>query len=166
MNRRGFAVCLTVSILLVVWFVPICFAVDDIEASSAIIEAERDLGSAYALVAEAEGSGANVSVLLRRLGSAGDFLSEAYFAFRAGDYGNASLLTIECKHVIEGVAGEATDLKAEAEKTYSNSVLLTASGSAVGLVLLLLLGFFGWKFLKRRYFRRVLNMKPQVEGSR
>jgi len=162
---RSVTICLTVSMLLAVWLVPACFAVDAVEASGAIGQAKRDLGSAYAVVAEAEGAGADVSVLLNKLGSAGDFLSEAYVAFRAEDYGNASLFAVECSRVVEGVAGDAARLKADAERAHSERSLLTAAGSGVGLVLLLVLGFFGWKFLKRRYFRRVLNMKPQVEGA-
>jgi len=162
---RSIAVCLTVSMLLAVWLVPACFAVDAVEANTAIGQAERDLGSAYAVVAEAEGAGADVSVLLNKLGSAGDFLSEAYAAFRTGDYGNASVLAMECNHAVEGVAGDATRLKLDAERARSDRLLLTSVGSGVGLVLLLVLGFSGWRFLKRRYHKRVLDMKPQVEGA-
>ena len=161
-SYRNVAVCLAVSVLLVVWLVPACFAVDAVEASGAIGQAERDLGSAYVVVAEAEGAGADVSVLLDKLGSAGDFLSEAYVAFRAGDYGNASLLAMECSHVVEGVAGDAARLKVDAERAHSDRLLLTATASGVGLVLLLVFGFFGWKFLKRWYFRRALDMKPRL----
>jgi hypothetical protein len=162
---RGVAVCLIVAMLLAVWFVPACFAVDAVEASSALGQAERDLGSAYVVVAEAEGAGADVSVLLNKLGSAGDFLSKAYVAFRAGDYGNASLLALECSHAVEGVAGDAAGLKANAEGAHSDGLLSAVAESGVGLVLLLVLGFLGWNFLKRWYFRRVLDMKPQVEGA-
>jgi len=163
---RSVAVCLSVSMLLAVWLVPACFAVDAVEASGAIGQAERDLGSAYVVVAEAEGAGADVSVLLNKLGSAGDFLSEAYVAFRAGDYGNASLFAMECNHVVSGVAGDAARLKLDAERARSDRLLLTSAGSGVGLVLLLVLGFSGWRFLKRRYHKRVLDMKPHVEGTR
>ena len=163
---RSVAVCLAVSMLLAVLFVPVCFAVDAVEASGAIGQAERDLGSAYVVVAEAEGAGADVSVLLDKLGGAGDFLSEAYVAFRAGDYGNASLLAMQCTHVVEGVAGDAARLKADAERAHGDRLLLTATASGVGLVLLLVFGFSGWKFLKRWYSRRVLDTKPEMEGTR
>lgn len=162
---RSVAVCLIVAMLLAVWLVPACIAVDAVEASGAISQAERDLGSAYAVVAEAERSGADVSALLNKLGSAGDFLSEAYAAFRTGDYANARALAMECSSAIEGVAGDAARLKADAERARSDRLLLTSVGSGVGLVLLLVLGFSGWRFLKRRYHKRVLDMKPQVEGA-
>jgi hypothetical protein len=165
-NCRSVAVCLIVSMLLVVWFVPRCFAVDAVEANGAIGQAERDLGSAYVVVGEAESAGANVSVLLNRLGSAGDFLSEAYVALRAGEYGNASSLAAECSHSVAGIAGDAARLKADAERARSDRLLFTAGGSGVGLVLLFVFGFFGWRFLKRWYSRRVLDMKPEMEGTR
>src|SRR4030042_449914 len=61
---RSVFVCLTVFMLLAVWFVPACFAVDAVEANAVIGQAERDLGSAYVVVAGAEGAGADASVLL------------------------------------------------------------------------------------------------------
>lgn len=72
MKRRAkcykkIGVCSIVAMLLVVWFVPSCFAVDAGNASDAISKAERDLSSAYATVAEAEAAGANVSLLLSKL---------------------------------------------------------------------------------------------------
>ena len=162
---RSIAVCLTVSMLLAVWLVPACFAVDAVEANTAIGQAERDLGSAYAVVAEAEGAGADVSVLLNKLGSAGDFLSEAYAAFRTGDYADANALAMECSSAVEGVADDAARLKTDAEAARSNRLLFAVVGSSVGLVLLVVFGFLGWKLLKRRYFKQVLGMKPQMEGT-
>src|SRR3972149_4144133 len=83
---RSFFVCLTVLMLLAIWFVPDCFAVDAVGTNDAIGQAERDLSSAYVAVAEAEDAGADVSLLLNKLEGAGGFLSAAYSAFRAGDY--------------------------------------------------------------------------------
>jgi hypothetical protein len=161
---KSVAFCLIVSMLLAVWFVPTCFAVNAAEANTAIDQAERDLSSAYVAVAEAEGAGANVSALLNKLDTAGDFLSEAHAAFRTGDYENANSLAINCSQTVEGLADDAASLKLDAEKAQSDRLLFAAMGSGVGLVLLLVLGLLGWKFLKRRYFRRVLDMKPQLEG--
>jgi hypothetical protein len=165
MGCRSVAVCLIVLMLLAVWFVPCCFAVDDVEASGAIGQAESDLGSAYVVVVEAEGAGADVSLLLSKLSSAGDFLSEAYSAFRVGDYGSASALAMQCSSAVEGVAGDAASLKTDAESARSDRLVLTVVLSSVGLVLLIGFGFLGWVSLKRRYFKQTLDMKPQVEGA-
>lgn len=164
-SHRNVVICLIALMLLAVLFVPGCFAVDAVEANAIIGQAERDLGSAYVVVAEAEGAGADASVLLGKLGVAGDFLSEAYVAFRAGDYENANVLAMECNRAVEGVAGDAALLKMDAERAESDRLLLSSVGSSVGLVLLLAFGFLGWKLLKKRYFRRVLDMKPRMEEA-
>ena len=161
-----FAVCLVVSMLLAVWFVPVCFAVDAVEASIVINEAERGLSSAYVVVADAEGAGADVSALLSKLDSAGDFISEAHVAFWSGDYENASVLADECSNAVKGIADDAARLKTDAEKALSDRLLLTVTESGVGLILLLVFGLLGWKLLKRHYFRRALEMKPQMEETR
>ena len=160
------AVCLIMAMLLVYWLVPACFGVTAVETNTTIGRAERDLGSAYAVVAEAEGAGANVSALLNTLGSAGDFLSEAYAASRIGDYANASALAMQCSSTVKGVADDAARLKTDAEAVRSNGLLSAVVVSCVGLVLLVVSGFLGWNFLKQWYIRRVLNMKPQVEDAR
>jgi hypothetical protein len=69
---------------------------------------------------------------------------------------------MECSNAVEGVAGDAARLKTDAE---SDRLLLSSVGSSVGLVLLLVFGFLGWKLLKRRYFKRTLDMKPQMEEA-
>ena len=164
-SRRNVVICLIASMLFAVLFVPGCFAFDAVEANASIGQAERDLGSAYVEVAEAEDAGADVSALLNKLGSAGDTLSEAYAAFRSGDYENASALAMACNNAVEEIAGDAARLKTDSEKTHSDTLLLTVVGSGVGLVLLFVFGFLGWKLLKRRYFRRVLDMKPRMEEA-
>jgi hypothetical protein len=155
-------VCLTVLFLFVVQFVPLCFAVSFDEAGEAVKTAERDLGSAFMAVAEAEGAGANVSVLLDKLGAAGVFLSEAHSAFSAGNYESAFSSAVACSSAAEGVFGDAARLKMDAEVASVESLFLTTAGSVIGVGLVLILGFVGWRFLKRRYFRRVLEMKPKV----
>jgi hypothetical protein len=165
-NLRNVAVYLTVLTLTTACFLPMCFAVDAAEASGTIGQAEHDLGSALAAVAEAESAEADVSALLNKLESANDFLSEAYAAFRTGDYGNASLFAVNCSHAVEGVADDASRLNANAKTTRSDRLLLTVTESGAGLVLLLVLGLIGWRLLKRRYFRRILDMKPLVETVR
>jgi hypothetical protein len=155
-----------VLVLLAVLFVPSCFAVGACEASTAVGQAEHDLGSAYIAVAEAEDAGADVSALLNKLNSTGDFLSEAYAALSIGNYVSASVLAIDCSSAVEGIAGDAARLKADAERASSDRLFLAVAESGVGLGLLFVFGFLGWKLLKRWYFKRALDMKPQVEGIR
>ncbi|MGQ9552372.1 MAG: hypothetical protein ACUVUE_08095, partial [Candidatus Bathycorpusculaceae bacterium] len=143
-------------------FVPVCSAVGAVEAGDAIAGAERDLGSAYVAVSEAEGAGGDVSLLVARLNGAGELLGSAYAAFRAGDYDVAVSFAVECSRALEGVVADAALLKAEAKEAQSDMFLRTACLSGAGLGLFLVLVFVGWQLLKRRYFRRVLGMKPEV----
>lgn len=158
-------VCLILAMLLAVWLVPTCFAVDAVEAHGAMSQAEHDLSSAYVMVAEAEVAGANVSPLLSKLGSAGDSLSRAYAALRTGDYANATALALACSGAVAGVASDALSLKMDAEAARSSRWLFAVVESSVGLFLLVVFGFVGWKLLKRRYFKQVLDMKPQLEEA-
>jgi len=155
-------VCLTVLFLFVVQFVPLCFAVSSDEAGEAVKTAEQDLSSAFMAVAETEVAGANVSVLLDKLNAAGVFLSEAHSTFSAGNYESAFSSAVACSSAVEGVVGDAARLKMDVEVASVESLFLTTAGSVIGVGLVLILGFIGWRFLKRRYFRRVLEMKPKV----
>jgi hypothetical protein len=147
-------------------FVPACFAVDVVGATTAINQAEVNLNSAFMAVAEADGEGAYVENLLGDLEVAGDLLSEAHVAFRSGDYESAGVLATECEQTTDGVVEEASRLQAFAERTRTDTLLFTSFLSGLGLVVLLILGIIGWKVLKERYFERVLEMKPEVEEAR
>lgn len=161
-NCRSLVVYLIMATLLAIWFVPACLAADASGATGSMRQAEHDLNLAYVAVAEAEDAGASVSALLNTLGSAGDLLSKAYAAFEAGDYDNSIMLSMDCSHSVEGIATKAANLKVDAERARSDGLLIAVAESSVGLVLLLALGLVGWKFLKRRYFGRLMDMQPQT----
>jgi len=164
-NCKSGAVCLFVLILAVIQFIPTGFAVSSDEAIDVLNVAERDLSSAFIMVAEAENAGADASQLLIKLGNAGNFLSEAYASFKSGDYDAASSLALECSNTIALIAGDAAGLKADAKKAYFDRITSTLVMSVAGVCLVLVFGLVGWRFLKRRYFKRVLDMKPKLVGS-
>lgn len=156
---------LTMALLVAAWFMPACFATDAVEANGTISQAEYDLNSAYAAVTDAEAAGADISELLNTLNGAADSLSRAYASFRTGDYDDASRLAADCSHILEGVITSAASLKADAEKAQDNRFFLYVVRSSIGLVLLLVLGLLGWELVKKRYYRRVFDIKPQMEDT-
>jgi hypothetical protein len=149
--------------LAVTQLMPTCLAISSDEAGEAIEQAERNLGSAYIAVAEAESAGANVSMLLSKLRIAANLLSEAHMAFRIRDYDNSSSFAAASNHAIEGAVDEGVHLKEDAEREKINSFLLTAVLSVVGVILVLILGLLGWQYVKRVYFKQILGTKPRVE---
>ena len=128
--------------------------------------AELRLNSAFAAVTKAQDAGADVGVLLEDLGVAGDFLAEAHLAFRSGDYDSASSLAASCETSVGGVVAEADRLGANAENAQTDSLILTGLFSGIGLTLLLVFGVIGWIILKKRFFDKVLEMKPEVEDTK
>jgi len=144
------------------WFMTTCFAADKAVADEALIDAENDLASAYVAVAEAEGAGANVCELLAKLTIAGNLLADANNSYRLSDYDNAYSCAANCSNIVNGIISEASSLKLEAEQVYKERLFATAAMSSAGLSVLFVLSLFAWRFLKKKYFKRVLKMKPEV----
>ena len=128
--------------------------------------AESAVGQAYVAVSEAEGAGANVSGLVAKLNEAGELLARANTAFRAGDSANADSLVGQCLVSVDGIVVDAKALKGQAESAGQSRLFLTVALSSVGLSVLFVVSLFAWRFLKWRYIKRVLGMKPEevVEG--
>ena len=160
LKRKSF-VCF-MFILMFLWFAHVCFAVDKAAADEALIDAENDLVSAYVAVAEAEDTGANVSELLAKLKIAGNLLGDASISYRLSDYDDAYSCAVNCSNTVNGVISEASSLIEEAEQVYKERLFATVAMSSAGLGVLFVLSLFAWRFLKKKYFKRVLEMKPEV----
>ena len=131
-------------------------------AVSAIDRAEEAVVSAYDAVLKAEQAGADVSGLLVRLNDAGEVLAEAQVAFRLGEFDEAVRLADLCIEVVEGVSGEADELRLGAHGPKVTGLLVAVFGSLVGVFVVVLGSFWAWSVFKRRYYRRVWKMKPEV----
>ena len=156
------AVWLGVIFLFSVQLTPLCLAATFDDARVAVNQAERDVGLAFVAVAEAEGAGANVVELLSKLDEAGVLLSEANHALDVQNYDGAFSSATSANSVVDGVADYAMTLKVLAEKSRGDRLLYAVAISGIGLFLLAVFSFYGWRFLKRRYVERVLDMKPEV----
>jgi len=137
-------------------------AVDEDVVALDIAEAEEVLGSAYGAVLEAEEAGANVSGLLGRLNVGGEYLAEAYVWIRLGVFENASRFAGLCREVVEDVKGEAFGLRDEAERLGEADFVVRMVGSAVGVVVVLIVGFVVWRVFRRHYHKKVLGLRPEV----
>lgn len=140
----------------------VCLAVSEGEAELKIGEAEVIVSSAYVAVLEAEKSGADVSGLLINLTYAGDFLAEAYTLYRKGDLDGALDHADLSVRSVDGLVGEAGQLKALAMDENKERVFQTVSGSGVAVVVIVLGSVVVWLVLRRRYFENVVKMKPEV----
>ena len=58
-----------------------------------------------------------------------------------------------------GVIDDAERLRLSAEELRNESLFFAAIGSGFGVGFFLLLSYFGWRFLKKRYFSRISAMK-------
>ena len=162
MVRGGRLAFLIVSFLLFSWSVCLCSGVDRAAVDEVLGYAEGDLASAHVAVVEAEASGADVSGLLARVEAASGFLADAHNAYRLGDFDSAYLYAQYCIDEVDGIAGEASGLKVEAEDAYGRRLFSTAAVSSVVLSVFFVSSLVCWRFLKARYLRRVLEMKPEV----
>lgn len=166
MKRIHIIVFYIVALFLVTGCVPACFAVDVVEATEAVNQAESSLNLAFEAVSDAHDSGANIKGLLENLIVAGDFLSEAQIALRSGDYETAISFAAECDDAVEDLAAEANHTMINAERENNDLIILTVAGSGIGLIILLILSLIGWKLLRKRYHQRVLGMKPELRNQR
>jgi len=139
-----------------------CFAIDFIEASTILEQAESEVASAYIAVAQAQNAGADVTELITTINLANDLLSKAYFALRVGNYEDASYYAIQCIESLNGVIYQANSLESEAKEIQDRHFFMNLIGSVLGLFFLVILGFFGWKLLKKWYFKKVLNKAPKL----
>lgn len=139
--------------------------INENEAASALMDAEEAIESAYRAALEAEQSGANISSLLGQLNAAGENLSLASMAYRQGDFQKASDFANSSKNIGEEVQTAAVDLKNSASYESVERMWLTMIGSIVGVVVVSLGSFWVWRVFKRRYYDRVLGMKPEVSSD-
>lgn len=139
---------------------------DKDRAVSTVDSAELAMGSAYDAVLEAEEAGANVSGLLVRLNAAAEYLAAANMCLRVRDFdgafGNASF----CVEALDGILYDAEVLRDRAIRERSQRSLMTISGSILCVVVVVCGCWLGWSFFKKRYYERVLEMRPEVvEGE-
>jgi hypothetical protein len=164
-NSKTLVVYMLVSSIACLCIAPACFGTSETEAQDKIGQTEHNLGLAFIAVSEAQVAGGNMSAVSMKLGNAVELLAGANNALRIGDYQNASMLATQCNETLTGVVEDANAVKAQAETSHKDQLVITAFLSGVGLCLLLAFGLIGWSLLRRRYFRGILKARPVVVMS-
>ena len=131
-------------------------------AVSAVDGAEVAIASAYETVLNAEEAGADVSGLLAELNVAGGYLAEAHVWLGLGDFDETVRLADLCYDAVVDVRNEAFELESEAQAFRVTDSIVKMTGSMIGVVVVVFLGLVFWSVFKRRYSKRVLEMKPEV----
>lgn len=124
--------------------------VSEEEASTVLVAAESDIVVCYSAVAEADEFGANVTVLLTRLGEAGELLSLGELAFSDGDFDSALVYAGQSQGMLSGFVDEAHDLGELAFNERYWSLTTTILGSIIGVAAVVVGGVVFWFLLKRR----------------
>jgi len=139
--------------------------VGESEASLALTSAEGAVSSAYQAVLRAEEVGANISGLLAQLNDAGELLAKAKVEYRLGDFDEVVRSASLCSVISGSVKNEADELHVKAYGPRVTGFWLTFTGSLVGMVAVGFGSFWGWHFFKKRYYKQVLGMKPEVNSN-
>lgn len=140
-----------------------CLALDERDlAISAVDRAEQAVVEAFMAILEAEEAGADLKDLLNQMNIAVDYLASADMCLRCGDFdgavGNASF----CVEALDGIVDDAEILRDGANREFGKRSWRAICGSILGVALVICASFLGWSLFKRRYFERLLEMKPEV----
>jgi len=158
-----FFVLLILFVYAVPVFVPGVLGVDGEDvAVSAVDRAEVAAASAYEAILDAEEAGVDVSGLLAELNVAGRYLDEAHVWLGLGDFDEATRFADLCYDIAADVRNEAYGLINEDHGPWVTDSVVRMTGSIVGVVVVVFVGFVVWRVFKRRYRRRVLGLRPEV----
>jgi len=160
--RRSRLIFVIVLVLSLRSFGILVFAEAGDDAASVLLDTEEKVVSAYLEIVHAESTGGNVSGLLVRLNEAEDLLTQARVVYKLGDFEESARLAVLCSAVSSEVTQEATNLRLEMFRVRTVNLWLSLTLSLVSIAVVGLGCFWGWRVFKRRFYKRVLKMKPEV----
>ena len=150
------------------FFVSACLLVSTVsgvtrdDALTAIARAESAIELSYQAVAAAEAAEANVSGLLEGLNLGAEILASAKMFARVGSFDLAVSFADTSYAMVIAVSAQADELGGLAEADGKRRLYLTLGASTLGVGCVVFGGIFGWRWFKRRYYRQVLERKPEV----
>ncbi len=166
-SRRVFAVLITVTLVSGWWLcscpVLVTSAQTEEEAAvAAIFAAGEVVASAYEITRDAEDLGVDVTPLLEQLDRAGELVGDATQALGRGDFAAAISLAESVGVELDGFESDVAELTAAYQADQTRQFQLAIAVSVLGIVLVMVFGFLGWRVVKQRFLNRVLEMKPEV----
>lgn len=127
-----------------------------------INSANNAINQAFAQVQKAEKAGGDTSSLLLQLNSAAYLLSEAENSYRVGNTTQAASETSQAISIANSVQSKAADLAKSSSQAGENGFLATISLSVIGIVLVAVGLYYGWRYFKKTYMKKILTYKPEV----
>jgi len=137
-------------------FAVVGYCSSETDARSAVAEASQRVNTCYSAAADAAKAGANVTGLLVTLDDAGGLLSKAELALAKGEFDSASTLAHLSEERLVGFEEAAVGLRDSAVRAGFLDFALSVVGSAVGSIVVVLVGVTVWFYLKRRYAGKVV----------
>jgi hypothetical protein len=135
------------------------------EADVAVGQAFNDTLQAFNATLDAERAGANVSGLIVRLDEAGSMLEEAEIALKNGDSSGAANNASLCIGIAASVNSTAAALKTSALVDASTLFWRYLTFSVVSIVVFVIVLAYVWRWFKRSYLKKALQMKPEVAAN-
>lgn len=132
------------------------------EMSESILSADYAIRQAYTHVLEAENACANVSELVAKLNIAAGYLAEAQNAYVTGNF---DIIAGKCRAAMDianDVTVSAIILRDNALFETNNNFKVTLFFSVIGITLFLMLLYVIWRKFKTYYFKRLLELKPEL----
>jgi hypothetical protein len=143
-------------VLLLMGFVAVGYCSSEADARAAVAQASQRVNACYSVAADAAKAGANVTGLLVTLDDAGLFLSRAELALGKGEFDSVATLAHLSEERLVGFEDGAVGLKDSAVRAGFLDFAFGVVGSAVGSVLVVVVGVVVWFWLKRRSAGRVV----------
>jgi hypothetical protein len=129
---------------------------------SSLQAANYRLNQAFKEAFEAEKAGANITRLLKQLNDAAELLAQAENIYRSGDTTGVESKADSVVATSFQISTLAQTAKEDAQVSTQTQLALNVALSVAGSIIIILAMMLSWRFFKRRYIRRLSNMKPEI----
>ena len=141
---------LTTLILLSIVLFPRPAFAEQADAETAIASAKQQIVACYQAAKEAEGAGANITVLTIVLNDAGSLLSQSELAYSKSEFDVARDFAVQSQQRLGNVISEANAVKDNAVQQSNVDFLVNIVGSVIGVFVVIGAGLGVWFLLKKR----------------